>query len=329
MANVLVVGGAGYVGGGITDRLLLEGHQVRVYDSLIYEDVYLKPVDFAYGDVRDTERLAPHLKWADAVVWLAALVGDSACSLDTELTRHINVEAVRWLAQNYGGRIIFMSTCSVYGAADGLLTESSATNPLSLYATTKLEAEEILSSTGAISFRLGTLFGLGDTYSRIRMDLVVNTLTVKACIYGRISVFGGEQYRPLLHVKDVAEAVVANIQSNHRGIYNLHGINMRIVDVAGKLCEYVSGLVVQKTDMKFQDSRNYRVSSEKALQSFGFRPRYSVDDGIREIKTLIEQGRIRDVSSPRYHIADYLRPILVRERTPLGFEVVPAGRLRR
>jgi nucleoside-diphosphate-sugar epimerase len=327
--NVLVVGGAGYVGGGITDHLLLEGHQVRVYDSLIYEDVYLKPVDFAYGDVRDTTRLVPHLQWADAVVWLAALVGDGACSLDTELTRHINVEAVRWLAQNYHGRVIFMSTCSVYGATDGLLTEDSPTNPLSLYATTKLEAEEILSSTGAICFRLGTLFGLGDTYSRIRMDLVVNTLTAKACIYGRISVFGGEQYRPLLHVKDVAEAVAANVASDHRGIYNLHSVNMRIVDVAEKLREYVPGLLVQKTETKFQDSRNYRVSSDKAIQQFAFAPRHSVDHGICEIKTLIEQGRIRDVSSPRYHIADYLRPILVREHTPLGFEVVPAGHLRR
>src|SRR5262249_59567506 len=117
-----------------------------------------------------------------------------------------------------------------------------------------------------------TLFGLGDTYSRIRMDLVVNTLTAKACIYGRISVFGGEQYRPLLHVRDVAEAVVANIATSHRGIYNLHSANMRIVDVAEKIREYVPGLVVQKTEMKFQDSRNYRVSSAKAIEAFGFGP---------------------------------------------------------
>ena len=87
MARVLVVGGVGYVGGWITDRLIAEGHAVRVYDCLLYEDVYLKPVDFVFGDVRDWDRLQPHLAWADSVVWLAALVGDGACSLDPALTR--------------------------------------------------------------------------------------------------------------------------------------------------------------------------------------------------------------------------------------------------
>ena len=329
MAKVLVVGGAGYVGGGITDRLIEAGHEVRVYDALLYEDVYLKPIDFIYGDVRDALELKPHLDWADTVVWLAALVGDGACSLDPGLTYEINVESVKWLAHNFDRRIVFMSTCSVYGATDGLLTEESPANPLSLYATTKLETEEILGPTGAIIFRLGTLFGLGDTYSRIRMDLVVNTLTVKACLYGRVSVFGGEQYRPLLHVKDVAEAVAANVSTDHSGIYNLHAINMKIIDLAEKLLDYVPGLEIQRTEMKFQDSRNYKVSSQKAINTFGFKPRYTVDDGIKEIKSLVEQGRIRDVSSPRYSNTDFLRPMLTTEKTPLGFEVTTATKLGR
>ena len=329
MASVLVVGGAGYVGGGITDRLIEAGHEVCVYDALLYEDVYLKPIDFIYGDVRDALELKPHLDWADTVVWLAALVGDGACSLDPGLTYEINVESVKWLAHNFDRRIVFMSTCSVYGAMDGLLTEGSPTNPLSLYATAKLEAEEILGPTGAIIFRLGTLFGLGDTYSRIRMDLVVNTLTVKACLYGRVSVFGGEQYRPLLHVKDVAEAVAANVSTDHSGIYNLHAINMKIIDLAEKLLDYVPGLEIQRTEMKFQDSRNYEVSSQKAINTFGFKPRYTVDDGIKEIKSLVEQGRIRDISSPRYSNTDFLRPVLTTEKTPLGFEVTTATKLGR
>src|SRR5687768_8943807 len=104
--NVLVVGGAGYVGGGITDRLIAAGHRVRVYDSLLYEDIYLKPVDFVYGDVRDQAALAPQFAWADAVVWLAALVGDGACSHDAALTREINVESVRRLAQSFDRRIV-------------------------------------------------------------------------------------------------------------------------------------------------------------------------------------------------------------------------------
>lgn len=327
--NVLVVGGAGYVGGGITDRLQVAGHAVRVYDTLLYEDVYLKPVDFVFGDVRDARRLKPHLQWADAVIWLAALVGDGACALDSDLTREINVGSVRWLRENFDRRIIFMSTCSVYGAREGLLTEESETGPLSLYAITKLEAEEVLRPTGALVFRLGTLFGLGDTYSRIRMDLVLNTLTVKACLYRRINVFGGEQYRPLLHVKDVAETVLANIEMEHHGIFNLHATNSRIADLADRIQGYVPDLKIHRTEMKFQDSRNYMVSSEKAVRTFGFAPRFTVDDGIREIIALVEAGRVRDISSPRYSNTDHLRPLLVTEKTPLGFEVTTPGRLRR
>ena len=95
MANVLIPGGAGYIGGWLTDRALEAGHEVRVYDLLLYEDRYLKEVDFVAGDVLDTERLAPHLEWADTVVWLAALVGDPACALDSTLTRKINLESVQ------------------------------------------------------------------------------------------------------------------------------------------------------------------------------------------------------------------------------------------
>jgi nucleoside-diphosphate-sugar epimerase len=329
VANVLVVGGAGYVGGGVTDALALAGHSVRVYDILLYEDVYLKPIEFYYGDVRDTAKLRPHLAWADTVVWLAALVGDGACSLDAALTREVNVDSVRWLVENCDRRIIFMSTCSVYGAQDGVLTEDSPTNPLSLYAATKLEAEEMLRPTEAVVFRLGTLFGLGDTYSRIRMDLVLNTLTVKACLYKRISVFGGEQFRPLLHVKDVAPALLANVTNGHAGIYNLHAVNARIGDLGETLRHHVPDLQIRHTAIKYQDSRNYRVSSAKAESSFGFRPTFSVDDGIREIRTLVEDGRIRDISSPRYSNMDFLRPLLRTEETPLGFEVTPPGRLGR
>lgn len=330
MSKVLVVGGAGYVGGGITDRLLAAGHKVRVYDGLVYEDVFLKPIDFAYGDIRDGAALQPHLDWADAVVWLAALVGDGACSHDATLTREINVESVRRLTQNFRGRIIFMSTCSVYGAMDGLLDEQSQTNPLSLYAVTKLEAEEVLSQVpNAIIFRLGTLFGLGDSYSRIRMDLVLNTLTVKACLYNRVSVFGGNQFRPLLHVKDVAEAVVNTVGTGDAGIFNLHTVNMTIVEVAELIAQHVPEVKIQKTEIQFQDARNYSVSSDKAKQAFGFTPRYLPEDGVLELKKLVEEGRIRDVSSPRFSNTDFLRPMLIPDQTVLGFEVASASKLRR
>lgn len=327
--KILVAGGAGYVGGAITDRLIEAGHEVRVYDALLYEESYLKPVDFTFGDVRDEDKLLPLLRWADVVVWLAALVGDGACALDPDLTRAVNIDSVAWLRAHFDGRIIFMSTCSVYGAMDGILTEESAMNPLSLYAESKLEAEKILADSDAISFRLGTLFGLGDTYSRIRMDLVVNTLTVKACLYRKISVFGGNQFRPLLHVRDVAEAVVANVETNHRGVFNLHKTNMKIVDIAEILEAQVPDLHTIRTEMKFQDARNYCVSSQKAEEAFGFKPKLSVEYGIAEMRRLVEEGRIRDISSARFSNNEFLRPMLVTPHNPLGYEVKTATRIRR
>src|SRR5712692_1653764 len=165
--RVLVVGGAGYVGGAVVDRLIETRHEARVVDSLLYEEDYRKPVPFYYADVRDSSVMLPHLKWADAVIWLAALVGDGACALNPEVTTEINQIPLAWLAKNYDGRIIFTSTCSVYGAQAEQVDETSPINPLSVYAATKLKAEEYLEKSNSIVFRLGTLFGVGDLYSRI------------------------------------------------------------------------------------------------------------------------------------------------------------------
>ncbi len=307
MKRILIVGGAGYVGGAVTDLLKDSGFEVRVYDSLVYEDSFRKPVDFVNGDIRDEARLLPQLRWADAVVWLAALVGDGACAIDPELTETINHRTVQWLSRNFDGRIVFMSTCSVYGAQDKELTEDSPTNPLSLYAATKLKAEGALASKNAAIFRLGTLFGVGDLFSRIRLDLVVNILTVKAHTAGHISVFGGDQFRPLLHVKDVARAVEMALRSRQTGVFNLHRQNVRIIDLAYQVRNHFPDCTIQTTDMPFQDTRNYRVSSKKAAETFGFSAIHSIDEGIEEVKHLVETGRIKDLDHVRYSNQRYLQ----------------------
>lgn len=315
--KVLVVGGAGYIGGAITDLLAGGPHQVRVYDALLYEEDYRKPVDFVFGDIRDRESLLPHLRWADAIVWLAALVGDGACALNPDLAVEINQHTVAWLAERFNGRIVYMSTCSVYGAQDKELDETAATQPLSVYAATKLEAERHLEEGNALIFRLGTLFGVGDLFARVRLDLALNTLVVKAATMGRITVYGGDQFRPLLHVRDAARAVVENVDSAHTGILNVHRQNVRIIDLAYQIRSHFPDLEIDREERRFQDTRNYRVNSDKARRVLGFQPRISIDDGIAEIKALIEQGRIKDVDNPRYtnqaHLAK-LPPIFPKAR---------------
>lgn len=302
--KVLICGGAGYVGGALTDLLRDTFHEVRVYDNLLFEEVYQKPVDFIFGDIRDKNKLKAQLDWAEAVVWLAAIVGDGACAINPGLTLELNQEMVRWMSKNFDGRIIFMSTCSVYGAQEGELTEDSPTNPLSLYAATKLASENFLKYSDAIIFRLGTLFGLGDNYSRIRLDLVVNTMTARAISEGKLKVFGGEQYRPLLHVKDAAQAIVDSLESKHKGIYNLHQSNMKMLDLAKLVNLYIPS-ELDVVDTTFEDSRNYKANSDKA-GAIGFNPQFVPDDGILELKELFEEGRIRNLNNPRYSNVGFL-----------------------
>jgi len=314
VSKVLIVGGAGYVGGYMVSASKMAGHEVRVIDNLTYEDEYLKDVDFYFADVLDFSTIATHLKWADVVVWLAALVGDPACAINPKLTIKTNVDSVRNLVNAFGGRIIFPSTCSVYGAQNAILDESSPTGPLSLYAESKLEAERILSSSSnsCLVFRLGTLFGLSDEHSRLRLDLVLNTLTTRAILESTMSVFGGNQYRPLLHVKDVSTAAIPHFNSDKVGIYNLHTENITIADLAKRIKNQIPEVTIETSSISFQDPRNYRVSSEKAKIQLGFTPKWTVEDGIGEIAQLIRSKRIKNVSNPRFNNSETLKIQLTR-----------------
>tara|TARA_B100001564_G_scaffold172738_1_gene145305 strand:- start:3621 stop:4553 length:933 start_codon:yes stop_codon:yes gene_type:complete len=303
--NVLVVGGAGYVGGGIVDKLK-EKHNVTVYDSLIYEESYRKDVNFVYGDIREKDKLLNLFKNNDAVIWLAALVGDGACSINPKLTFQINSESVKFLADNFKKRIVFLSTCSVYGAQEGVLDENSSINPLSEYASSKVQAEEFLKNSNSIIFRLGTLFGISDEFSRIRLDLVVNILVTKALTEGKLTVFGGEQWRPLLHVNDVANAITHTIEQDVTGVFNLHYKNYKILDIANAIIEKIPSATIETTPMKFQDARNYQVSSEKLLNKTGFKPEYDLKTGIKEVYNLISNNRIKNVNHIRYSNQNFL-----------------------
>lgn len=308
--KILIVGGAGYVGSAITQLLKLYNYDQTVLDNLIYEDRYLNEIPFIYGDVRDPE-IYKDLDKYNTIIWLAGIVGDGACAIDPVETRAINVDSVKKLVDNYKGKIIFPSTCSVYGMNNELLDESSPTNPLSLYAETKLEAEKYIvqNHNNYIIFRLGTLFGLGDTYSRIRLDLVVNVLACRAARGEKLTVYGGQQWRPLLHVKDVATATLQAIDGLIPiGVYNLSMKNYNISELAKKVVEICPGSEVELVDIKFEDARNYRVSSEK-IKDAGWAPSYSLEDGIKQIVDTIKQNRIKNVNNSIYSNVAYLKEL--------------------
>ena len=283
--KVLLVGGAGYIGGLTCDYLINKGFEVTVYDNLLYEDRYLKQIPFIYGDIRDTKKLYDTSKDYDIIVLMAALVGDPACSVDPQLTESINYKAIKDFCEvvSPSKHIVFMSTCSVYGAQDGLLNEESNTNPLSSYASTKLMAEKYVLEKNGTVFRLGTVFGLGDTYSRIRMDLVVNVLTMKAVKNGEITINGGEQWRPIIAVKDIAGYVTEACEKKYAGIYVLAKENVIIRELGEKIAKLVPNTKINYTEISFQDARNYRVDNAKSLSTFEYKPTVTVEDEVARI----------------------------------------------
>ena len=218
--HVLVVGGAGYIGSILTRRLLGDGHRVRVLDALLYGGDAVAPLlanpdfELRLGDTRDPAAVDSALDGIDVVVHLGGLVGDPACGLDAVVTREINGEGTLRLASAAAERgirrFVYPSSCSVYGASDDVVDEESEPKPVSLYAELKMEAERALLAMDRTNFepvilRLATVFGL----SRPRFDLVVNLLSAQAAMEGSIVVQGGRQWRPFVHVSDVADVLAA------------------------------------------------------------------------------------------------------------------------
>jgi len=300
--RVLVVGGAGYIGGAVTDILKKKNTDFTVYDALLYEQHYLKPVDFVSGDIRDTKKLKKLLPHYTHVIWLAAIVGDPACKVRPELTISVNRDAVKTLAKNFKGRIVFLSTCSVYGENAAEADETTKPNPLSLYAQTKLAAEKALADANAIIFRLGTVFGVSDEFSRLRMDLAVNYMTARAVTRGELSIFGGEQWRPFIHVRNVAEAVVNALSSKKTGVYNLSTMNYQISDL-GKEIARITGCKIKYADEKFQDARNYYVSTKKAKRDgvLKFNKILPISFGVKQISDLVSTGRVKYTDADIYY----------------------------
>ena len=320
--SVLVVGGAGYIGSLLSERLLQLGYKVRVLDALLYGKEPLRAVqghpDFqlVVGDCRNIRDMVSAVKDMDAIVDLAAIVGDPACEQDQAAAREINYGATRMLievAKGHGvGRFLFASSCSVYGATDHEMDERSEVNPISLYAQTKVDSERALLGAQSEDFhptilRFATVFGLG---YRPRFDLVVNLLTARAQQDGKITIFNGEQWRPFIHVRDVVEAIVAAMEAPVRlvsgEVFNVGDshLNHTLQQVAEIIEREFPGTAVEH--IANSDRRNYRVNFDKIRNRLGFKARYTVQYGVEDLKSAFVKHVIRDYKDLRYHNQRFL-----------------------
>jgi nucleoside-diphosphate-sugar epimerase len=325
--KVLVTGGAGYVGAHLTRRLLERGFEVRVLDSFLYGrrglcDLSGHPrLEVIEGDICDAGKLAQAVGGAHSVVALAALVGDAACDLRPDLTIAVNYESTRQMidACRQAGvrRLVFASSCSVYGANGSLLlTEGSRLNPVSLYARTRLLSEQLLLGEPDLELfilRLATVCGASP---RMRFDLMVNTMTATAIGRGAIRVSGGGHWRPHLHVRDAAEAFLAGVEAPREaaGIYNVgcEEQNFTIGDVARRVAALLPGVTIEEEGGN-GDGRSYRVSFERIRSALGFRPARTVDDAIAEVAGLLRSREVEDFTEERFHNVRRLRSMWQRQ----------------
>jgi nucleoside-diphosphate-sugar epimerase len=316
--TVLVLGGAGYLGSVMVGQLLRHDFKVRVLDLLLFGDRSLKEFkphpnfELIHGDVRNIGVVERSMSACDAVIHLAAIVGDAACEEQKALALEINCAATPKLAEtarNCGvGRFIFASSCSVYGSSDNFLDELSPRNPLSLYARTKQDSEDMLLNARSRYFattilRLGTLFGLSP---RMRFDLIVNMFVAQAARSRRITVWNGEQWRPFLHVDDAARGFMACLDAAPAfisgQIFNVGSpdLNCRIRSLGEEVVQLIPNTCL--CAIESDDRRNYRVSFEKIQNVLGFKSRKNLAFGIEEIYASLRSSAVPELAAERFNV---------------------------
>jgi nucleoside-diphosphate-sugar epimerase len=321
--SILVIGGAGYIGSALLPKLLAKGYKVRLLDLLLYgaepiQDVQNHPnLEIVQADFRQVDKVVEAMRGVDAVIHLGAIVGDPACALDEELTIEINLMATRMIAEVAKGsnitRFIFASTCSVYGASDETLDERSVLRPVSLYARSKIASEHILMQMAddrfaPVCLRFGTIYGLS---GRTRFDLVVNLLTAKAMVDQEITIFGGDQWRPFLHVDDAALALVITLESPlpvvRNEIFNVGSDeqNFTLQQIGDLILRMVpNAQLVDKGSGV--DLRNYRVSFGKIRRALGFVPQWTVEQGVEQVIELVKNGKLENYHDSKYSNVKFL-----------------------
>lgn len=298
--HVLVTGGAGYVGSVLVPKLASR-YGVTVLDSQLFGN-HIKPDANVYiikGDIRDDNRLRSVLRGTTDVIHLASIANDPCSDLDPAITNAVNREAVKHLvdiARESGvRRFINASSSSVYGVKEEeSVTEDLSLEPLTLYAQTKAEGEEIVSAaTGpdfvTVSLRSATVCGVSP---RMRFDVIVNIMAKTAIANGRITVHGGAQYRPNVHIDDITDLYTALIglpaEKINGKIYNFGSTNHTVAEIARMVHEVIGVPVDTNTDIT--DSRSYRISSEKIKNELGIVPKKTIRQAIQDIKNAFDAG---------------------------------------
>jgi nucleoside-diphosphate-sugar epimerase len=304
--RIVVTGGAGYLGSCLCRRLLEEGHEVKCLDNLMYGLEPIKPLlensrfHLVEGDIRDMTTITTAINGAEAVIHLASIVGQQAANLNPKATMEINYLATKNIAElctlHSINHFIFASTCSVYGAQpNNLINENSPTCPVDLYGETKIKSEAAVLSVfpTATILRTATLFGLS---RRMRFDLAVNRFIAQAIQDKKLTVFGGRQYRPFLHIEDAVEAYLLVLRDELRGTYNISWENWQIIDVAQRIADSLDAEVDVST--KIVDLRDYKVSYDK-IRKLGFKPERTIQTAIKEISDCYKE-RFTDYKLPQY-----------------------------
>jgi nucleoside-diphosphate-sugar epimerase len=295
--KILITGGAGYLGSVITGRMLEEGHEVVVLDKLLFNQTSLlqytsnPKFTFIYGDVRNYELLRELCTKAEVIIPLAAIVGFPACAADPKLAKEINFDQILniiKITKGKGKKILYPNTNSGYGLGEGEseCNEESPLKPISVYGTTKVEAERYLkTNTDAIIFRLATVFGVSP---RMRTDLLVNDFTYKAITDKYIVVFEKEFKRNFIHIQDVADAFVfmLNNYDTYKGeVFNvgLSDANLNKQELLETIQGHVTDFAISYNDFyEDPDKRDYIVSNAK-IEATGWYPKWSLDGGIAEL----------------------------------------------
>jgi nucleoside-diphosphate-sugar epimerase len=322
--KVLVIGGAGYIGSALVEKLLKRGMKVTVLDALHFGAEPLARVaghpnlTLISEDFRHIEALTRTMSGMGSVIHLAGLVGDPACAVDSDLTVDINVTGTKLVAEIAKARgvrrFIFASSCSVYGACDDIVDEDSRLNPQSLYARSKVASEVLLGGLNSSEFavtclRFATVYGIS---GRTRFDLVVNLLCAKAVRDGVITVYGADQWRPFVHVDDVAKAIAVALEAPVDLVageaFNVgsDSQNYTLGELAELIRKQVTGAEITN-DPDFVDKRNYRVSFEKIRSRLGFEPDWALEHGIAQVTALMRTNRVGHYSQPTYSNVLYLK----------------------